>query len=150
MCGKPRFHCSLRDYEPLPTFFIDQVNGWATSFTLKVVNKVLGTPGRGPRLSVDVDQTTVTLDGTRYDADVVYVLILLELLKAKGFPITRSAMQTNQATLKLEARLDRKIKDIREGKGLRFRIPIRSSKEKGLKPEEKKGEGYWLPSEYLA
>lgn len=141
MACRSQMPSSLWLREPLPIFFLEEV-GFATRFGSKVAEKLLGAPAKGPRLSVNVEKNEVMLDGTTYGADIVYVLILHELLNAKGLPITRSRMQTMHKILNEEARLDRKIADIRNGQhGLPFCIPIKTA--------EKKSEGYFLPVEYL-
>jgi hypothetical protein len=105
--------------------------------------RLLGEPLRQSRLSVDVPTKTVTLDGKTYGFDdPVPVVILHELVKANGRPITRAWLRQHPV-LKDEERLDWKIADIRTGKhGVPFCIPIQTA--------EKESPGYLLPPDYLA
>jgi hypothetical protein len=138
---------TLLHRDPLPTFSVEEVKDWATRFSANLLRKLLGAPIREPRLSVDVRKSTVTLDGKTYGVDLVYVLIVHELLKANGTPITRTHMKQNQPDLALDTHLERRINDLRKPrmksrKVLPFQLPILTA--------EPRTKGYYLPSDYLA
>ena len=134
-------HKSLLPHDPLPVFSLQEVKDRVVPFSAKILKKLLGRPSGEPRLAVDVADSTITLDGKTCWADIVYVAILDELLKANGRPITRAELQQNPILQSFE-RLDRQIAYIRKGtRGFPFRIPIQTAK---------KRRGYLLPSDYLA
>jgi hypothetical protein len=125
----------LRSLDTPAIFSFDDVAHRTELFALRVMDRLLGAPRRGPRLVVDIDTPSVTLDGkTHYPGEVV-VHILYELVKAGGLTISSGDMRKNRF-LKEQQRLDRDIEGIRR----KLKIDIRSVPKKG----------YLIPEEYLA
>ena len=123
---------SLRSLATPATFSFDVVDCRAEDFVLSILDRLLAGSGRGPRLVVDVEQGSVTLDRqTTWPGDV-FVNILHELLDARGRPVSRKEMRKNKA-LEFNERLERDIKKLKTN----LKIDIKSS-----------NRGYWLPAEY--
>lgn len=124
----------LRSLESPLEFAFDDVSTWAERFALEIFEKVFQEPSTQPRLVVDLNDKSITLNGqTRWPGDV-FVHILHELLRAQGRSVSRSEMRKNPV-LAPEERLDRVIDSLRK----KMNIDIVSSRK-----------GYALPTKYLA
>ncbi len=126
---------SLRDSDPPPVFTFDDVWGRADNFAHRVITVLLGGLPHRPRLVVDVEAKSVTLDGKTCWPGDVYVRILHELVKAQGRVVSRTDMQMADSILELQNRLDRDIVKLERD----LKIGIIHFKK-----------GYSLPEEYWA
>jgi hypothetical protein len=131
--GRRSLPQSVQRLDLPPVFTFDDVRGSVDRFAQRVLGTLVGESLRKPRLVVNVEDKSVTLDGeTCYPGDV-FVRILNELVKAGGRWVSRREMQSDPI-LKLQSRLDRDIKSLKS----KLRIGIRSSRK-----------GFSLPTEYL-
>lgn len=108
-------------------------------FAHVVASYLLGQSPRGPRLTVDVQEDTVTLDGKTYSLEnSLYVDIVDELVKGKGGYVPFPEMAKNKELIRKKKRLDRIIKQ--------FKLDCPKI---GMLIESAEGKGYRIPKEYL-
>ena len=124
---------------PKPSFRSLEIEGSVARFAKMVLNHLLGKPLREPPVVVDLENSEVVIHGKIYAVDASVAHIIDQLLKGNGNPISRSTMQKNSNILKVENRIDRIIKDMREQQLL----PI------DIKTDESR-RGYYLSEEWLA
>ncbi len=88
---------------------------------------------RPPRLEVDVEAGTITIDGKTHREDEVWVHILHLLISANGRPILRREMRKDPVLEPYDS-LNLQIKRMEKKLGINI---------------ESSNKGYWLPEEYL-
>jgi len=109
-------------------------------FAKAVLGHILGVPTSGPRLIVDRNNNTATLDGMTYPLGKELVLMLDVLLKANGNIVSASSIKEREPTLDFIERLYRLI-----NRDLKRACPqIREAVENVPK------KGYRISSEFLA
>lgn len=135
VAGRKSLPRSLQALDPPPVFTFDDVRGRADRFAHRVVTALLGEVPHRPRLVVDVEAKSVTLDGKTCWPGDVYVRILHELVKARGGLVSRTDMRKADHVLREQSRIDRDIKKLKSV----LKIDVHSSPK-----------GYSLPEGYLA
>ncbi len=97
----PKTPIQIQKMMPRPSFDVMEIDATVPHFSLAVLNHLLGRPTRLSRIEVQIDKSSkaqyanVIVDGKPHLVDQEFALIVEQLLKANGIPVSQPTMVEN-------------------------------------------------------
>ncbi len=102
----PKTPTQIQKMKPRPSFDVMEIDVPVPVFALKVLNHLLGKPLRDPPIRVEINESpkhefaNVFVNGKPYIVEKVFALIVEQLVRANGNPISQRTITNNCPDLK--------------------------------------------------